>query len=155
MQTSIVNCKLKYEDLVKSSENIFYIWKDIPEEDKSDFVSVFFKKICLDYLQLKLLESKHMLQLECVNRIKLEELLKYISNENYSMFIEIIEMIASSFYDINDKLNMAIPIDEHIQALDEDFSKTNIYHQLLGQIKILTSRLDNIDSRMLNLENNL
>lgn len=154
MQTTIVNCKLKYEDLVKSSKNIFYIWKDIPEEDKSDFVLAFFKKICLDYLQLRLFESKQMIQLEYVNRIKLEELLKYISNENYSMFIEIIEIIALSFYDINDKLNMTIPIDEHIQALDEDFSKTNIYHQLLGHIEILTSRLDSIDSRMTYLENN-
>lgn len=155
MQTSIVNIKLKYEDLVKSSENIFYIWKDIPEEDKSDFVLAFFKRICLDYLQLRLFESNHMIQLEYVNHIKLEELLKYISDENYSMFIEIIEMIASSLYDINDKLSLAIPIDEHIQALDEDFSKTNIYHQLLGQIEIINSRLDNIDSRFMNLGNDL
>ena len=62
MQTSIVNCKLKYEDLVKSSENIFYIWKDIPEGD-------IFKVIEIDSLITFGEDVRELLSMTFVNKV--------------------------------------------------------------------------------------
>lgn len=146
MQTSIVNIKVKYDDLVNLADNIFNVFEEVPEEDKSEFIITFFKRICVDYFKIKMVESKHSFIYDSLPT--LEEILKYIKDEKYSLFFEIIGLISSELNDINISFHEAKQIDNAVKELDDLLPRTRICESIIANIELLSSRMDMFESRI-------